>query len=197
MQSQPLLSIWKIAFRGLSVQAQSELLSRMPVQEGSLLSDELRQETIRAVKSFDTRLEIEFTNAPGPDEYLKLPQKLRDRLKPAPHDNAVNIAIYDPATLPLRVKIEASVQESMLVEQVMPVDPRQTGDDVLETGMVRLAVVVGKDGTVIDVKPPAGPQLLLDSAMYAVRRWRYRPMLLNGRPVEVQTTVDVTFLPNR
>jgi protein TonB len=104
---------------------------------------------------------------------------------------------YDPASLPQRIRIDGSEQESMLVEKVMPVYPRQTEEEARETGVVQLAVVVGKDGTVIDVKPVAGPELLIDSAMDAVRRWTYRPTLLNGFPVEVQTDVEVSFTPNR
>jgi protein TonB len=46
---------------------------------------------------------------------------------------------------------------------------------------------------VLEVDPLAGPDPLISSAVDAVRQWKYRPTLLNGRSVEVETTVDVPF----
>ena len=140
-------------------------------------------------QAFNRRLDVHVTPARTRGEFLKLPAELRNRLKPPTCDVAVNVAIHDLAAFPQRIKVEASVQDSMLIEKVSPVDPPQG-----ETGAVQLTVVVGKDGSVIDVNPLDGPQSLIDCAIAAVRRWRYRPTLLNGRPVEVQTSVEVTFL---
>ncbi|HWB86968.1 MAG TPA: energy transducer TonB [Bryobacteraceae bacterium] len=169
-----------------------ELLSRMPIHEGDLLSDELLQRALQVAKAFEAGLEI-LVNPDFPREvYLKLLDNIRSRIRLPVCDDGVTITIYDPASLPQRIRIDGSIQESMLVEKVMPVYPRQTDADASE-GVVQLAVVVGKDGTVIDVKPIAGPEFLIDSAIHAVRRWTYRPTLLNGFPVEVQTTVELTF----
>jgi hypothetical protein len=134
-------------------------------------------------------LEVHVTTARSREEFLRLPEELQNRLTPPTCDDAVNVAVYDPASFPQRIKVEASVQDSMLVERVTPVDPPQG-----VTGAVQLIVVVGKDGSVIDVKPVDGPQSLIDCAIAAVRRWRYPPTLLNGRPVEVQTSIEVSFL---
>lgn len=87
-----------------------------------------------------------------------------------------------PRPWPQRIRVEGDVQEPMLVEKVMPANA---------TGAIQLEVVVGKDGTVIEVRPVSGPELLIAPAMDAVRRWKYRPTLLNGLPVEVQTVVEV------
>jgi TonB family protein len=195
-QSQLPRPISRIFFRGCSKDAQLELLSRIPIHEGALLSEELMQRAQQVAKAFDGRLEMLVNRALPREAYLKLPEKIRDRVKPPASDDGVNVTIYDPASLPQRIRIEGSLQDSMLVDKVMPVYPRQTEEDAGEAGGVQLAVVVGKDGTVIDVKPLAGPELLIDSAMHAVRRWTYRPPLLNGLPVEVQTTVEVSFTPS-
>lgn len=173
-QSPPPRSIWKIFIRGLSEQAQTGLLARLPIHEGAVLTDELIQAARRVAKAYDSRLEIRVNPAPTPG------------------GNAVSVTFFDPSKPPQRIIVEARVQESMLVEKPAPACPSQ---DRPVTGLVQLAVVVAKDGTVMDITPLAGPDTLLDPAVDAVKRWRYRPMLLNGRPVEVQTTVDVSFAP--
>ena len=60
-------------------------------------------------------------------------------------------------------------------------------------GVVRLAAVISKNGTIQDLRLISGPPLLVKAAMDAVSRWRYQPTLLNGDPVEVETEIDVNF----
>jgi periplasmic protein TonB len=60
-------------------------------------------------------------------------------------------------------------------------------------GVVVLAAIIAKDGTIENLHVVSGPGLLTAAALDAVRGWRYRPYLLNGRPVEVETTVRVVF----
>lgn len=50
-----------------------------------------------------------------------------------------------------------------------------------------------KDGMIEDLYVISGPAMLQESALDAVRTWRYRPYLLSKRPVEVETTVNVVF----
>jgi hypothetical protein len=176
-------------FRGCSEQTQTEMLKQMQIREGDMLSDELLQRAREVAQAFNPRFEVHATPVRTREEFLKLPEELRNRLTPPTCDDAVNVAIYDPASFPQRIRVEASVQDSMLIEKVSGGDPPQG-----ETGAVQLTVVVGKDGSVIDVSPLGGPQSLIDSAIAAVRGWRYRPTLLNGRPVEIQTSVEVSFL---
>jgi TonB family protein len=80
-----------------------------------------------------------------------------------------------------------------LVEPVYPLDARQAR---LE-GTVKLHVVVGANGEVESFHPISGPESLTHAAMIAVREWRYRPTLLNGKAVETQEDVTFVFrLPN-
>ena len=60
-------------------------------------------------------------------------------------------------------------------------------------GAVILQAVIAKDGSVEKVKVVQGQALLTDAAIAAVKQWRYRPYLLNGEPVEVETTITVNF----
>jgi TonB family protein len=80
-----------------------------------------------------------------------------------------------------------------LVEPVYPPDARQAR---LE-GTVRLHVVVAADGEIQSFRTISGPESLAQAAMMAIREWRYRPTLLNGKPVEMQEDITFVFrLPN-
>ena len=59
--------------------------------------------------------------------------------------------------------------------------------------MVRLNAIIGKDGTIQNLKVISGHPLLVPAAMEAVKQWVYKPTLLNGEPVEVVTSIDVNF----
>ena len=57
-----------------------------------------------------------------------------------------------------------------------------------------LDALISKEGDIQDLHVVQSPdKLLSDSATKAVRTWRYRPYLLNGNPVEVKTTINVTY----
>jgi protein TonB len=75
---------------------------------------------------------------------------------------------------------------------VQPVYPELAKSARVE-GVVHLAVIIAKDGTIQEIHSLGGPALLIQSAMDAVKQWVYRPTLLNGQPVQVETTVDVNF----
>jgi len=60
-------------------------------------------------------------------------------------------------------------------------------------GVVRMEVLIGKDGSVQDIKVLSGHKLLVMSAVLAVSEWRYQPLLINEKPVEWETEVDVNF----
>jgi protein TonB len=63
--------------------------------------------------------------------------------------------------------------------------------------VVHLSAIIGMDGTVQELTVLDGPAELTQSAMDAVKQWVYRPTLLNGNPVQVQTTIDINYTLNR
>jgi TonB family protein len=91
---------------------------------------------------------------------------------------------------PLRVS--ATDQEAKVIKRVSPVYPAQAAQNHI-SGMVVLDVVIAKDGTVKSVSPTSGDPALTASAMDAVKQRRYQPTLVNGQPVEVETTVSVNY----
>ncbi|HWY07463.1 MAG TPA: TonB family protein [Candidatus Acidoferrales bacterium] len=97
-----------------------------------------------------------------------------------------------PKASPKRVTVGGNVQAARLVNKVTPLYPplaRQTRI----SGTVRLHAIIGKNGAVEQLQVVGGHPLLVQSALDAVRQWRYQPTLLNGDPVEVDTEIDVVF----
>jgi len=89
-----------------------------------------------------------------------------------------------------------NLQIGELINLVEPVYPPAARQARLE-GTVKLHVVVGTNGEVESFHPISGPESLTHAAMIAVREWRYRPTLLNGKAVETQEDVTFVFrLPN-
>ena len=93
---------------------------------------------------------------------------------------------------PTRVRQGGVVQPAKLLHRVEPTYPPLAAQAHV-SGTVRLHANVGKDGSVREVEAISGHALLLRSAMNAVKQWRYSPALLNGHPVEMDTTIDVEF----
>jgi protein TonB len=60
-------------------------------------------------------------------------------------------------------------------------------------GTVVLQATISRSGSIENLKVIGGPPMLQQAAMDAVRSWRYKPYLLNGEPVEVETTINVVF----
>jgi len=94
--------------------------------------------------------------------------------------------------VPERVRVGGQVQPPQLVNKTNPAYPPLARQARIQ-GTVKLEGVIGKDGTVQELKVVSGHPLLIQAALDAVRNWRYRPTMLNGQPVEVITTIDVNF----
>lgn len=82
----------------------------------------------------------------------------------------------------------AAPKPIMRVEPVFPAGAKTAG-------MVRLNVRIGKDGRVVEPIVMSGDPVLVPAAVEAVKQWVYRPILLNGLPVEVVTQVELEVKP--
>ena len=95
-----------------------------------------------------------------------------------------------------RIRVGGQVQQASLINKVQPVYP-PLAKQARISGTVRLQAVIAKDGSIIELQVLSGHPLLQQAALDAVRQWKYRPTLLNGEPVEVDTTIDVIFSLNQ
>ncbi len=105
--------------------------------------------------------------------------------------NSTRAAVPRPA-IPARVRVSQGVQEGLLTHQVKPEYPPLARQARIQ-GSVILQAVIARDGTIQNLRVISGPPMLAPAAIEAVRQWRYRPYILNGDPVEVETQITVNF----
>jgi protein TonB len=141
-----------------------------------------------------------------------IPNTISTRPDPAPTGGPINIAtdsrsgIPDgfgdvhqppaPRVVPLTpkapVRLSTQIASGLLIRKVVPQYP-QLARTMRVSGTVELAATIAKDGTIANLRVVSGPAMLQQAALEAVSQWRYRPYLLNGEPVDVETSVNVIF----
>jgi protein TonB len=91
------------------------------------------------------------------------------------------------------IKVGGNVQEAMVIARPNPIYPPLARQARIQ-GNVVLHAIIDKDGKVSELQVISGHPLLVQSALEAVKNWRYRPTQLNGEAVEVDTTITVSFV---
>ena len=93
---------------------------------------------------------------------------------------------------PQRFRVSSGVMAGLMTHRVDPVYPREAKKKHIK-GDVILRVLVDKQGQVVDVAVIKGDPMFTEAAMDAVKQWRFKPYLLNGEPIEVESTALVSF----
>ena len=101
------------------------------------------------------------------------------------------VAVPKVAT-PQRVRVSQGVSQGLLIRRVNPTYPPLARQARIQ-GTVILRAVISKDGSIENLQLVSGHPMLAPAAIEAVKQWRYKPYLLNGEPVEVDTEVQVNF----
>jgi periplasmic protein TonB len=101
------------------------------------------------------------------------------------------VAVPRVAT-PQRVRVSQGVSQGLLIRKVNPTYPPLARQARIQ-GTVILRAVISKDGSIENLQLVSGHPMLAPAAIEAVRQWKYKPYLLNGEPVEVDTEVQVNF----
>lgn len=94
--------------------------------------------------------------------------------------------------IPKRVRVSQGVSQGLLVYKVQPVYPPEARRERIQ-GTVILRAMISKEGRIADLRLISGPKELAPAAIGAVQQWRYRPYLLLGNPVAVDTEIQVNF----
>jgi protein TonB len=89
-------------------------------------------------------------------------------------------------------RIKSQLEEGQLVNRVEPVYPHIAAISGIQ-GQVKLHAIIARDGRIQSLNVISGPPLLVRAALEAVEQWRYRPYVLNGEAVEVETLITVNF----
>lgn len=96
------------------------------------------------------------------------------------------------AAAPQRVRVSQGVSQGLLIKKVQPTYPPLARQARIQ-GTVMLQAEISKDGTIENLRLMSGHPMLAPAAIEAVKQWRYKPYMLNGEPVAVETTVMVNF----
>ena len=106
--------------------------------------------------------------------------------------NAAAVPKLAAPAAPKRIRISQGVTEGRLIQKIEPKYPPVALSARIQ-GQVLLAAVISKTGEIQNLMLVSGHPMLVPAAIAAVKQWRYRPYLLNGEPVEVETTITVNF----
>jgi TonB family protein len=183
-----------IMVRGLSDDQRDHLLALLPVHEGDTYTPDVLNKVTAAAHSFDEHLSVAVGRR-SPTEFalmISTPEATPGRgvLMPPPPPPLLPPSVATAIGGPQR--IGAGVMVSKIVSQPPPVYPPLAKAARVQ-GTIRFDATIGTDGTVRNLQLLSGPPLLVQAAMTSVQQWVYEPTLLNGKPVEVITTIDVTF----
>ena len=96
------------------------------------------------------------------------------------------------AATPQRVRVSQGVSQGLLIRKVQPAYPPLARQARIQ-GQVVLQAEISKNGSIENLRLISGHPMLAPAAIEAVKQWRYKPYLLNGEPVAVETTVQVNF----
>jgi len=107
---------------------------------------------------------------------------------PKPPDERVN----NNTQTPVRRRVGEPVQAAQLIQRIEPVYP-PLARQLRREGRVELSAIIATDGTIQSLEVISGDPLLVHSALDAVWQWRYRPTILNGQAVEVETRIAAIY----
>src|SRR5579864_2709464 len=130
-----------------------------------------------------------YTSTPG-----SVPQSLRSQMAPAGPDPSSNKPVEAAMPSIEPVTVSEAAERALLTNQSAIAYPANAKG---QQGTVVLQVLVGRDGTVQDAKFFQGSFLFARTAIDGVKQWKFKPYMLNGRPVSIQTTLTMKFKPGQ
>jgi len=105
--------------------------------------------------------------------------------------NSTPVAVPKVAT-PQRVRVSQGVTQGLLMRKIQPAYPPLARQARIQ-GSVLLQAEISKDGSIQNLRLISGHPMLAPAAIEAVKQWKYKPYILNGEPVEVETQITVNF----
>ena len=175
----------------------------LPVHVGDIVGPDQFVATMEAARKFDTHLSAVFIPR-GSDYTLRISAPGGGIVGGVPGGvmggvvggiiSSVPRAQSAPPPPPngQRISVDGTTEAAKLVVQNPPVYPALAKQARI-SGTVELSAIIGTDGHVVNLSVVKGHPLLVQAALDAVKNWVYQPTLLNGQPVEVQTTITVNF----
>jgi len=84
------------------------------------------------------------------------------------------------------------VANSLIRHKVDPIYPREARKNNI-TGDVLLRIIIGRQGNVTNLEVIQGDPILVESAVKAVKQWKYRPYILNGEAIEAESVIKIQY----
>jgi len=183
--------IASIDVRGLSDQARTDLLAALPIHVGDTFSPETMFKAMTVARAFDEHLHLSAGTSPKGETFVTI--ALREASAVPLASGTVNVSQNIASPAAGAIQVGGPVQAAALIYGPRPQYPPLAKQAHI-SGVVHLHATIAANGTVqqLEVIQPAHP-LLAPAAIEAVRTWRYKPTLMNGEPVAVETTIDVSF----
>ncbi len=103
-----------------------------------------------------------------------------------------NAPVVPKVATPQRVRVSQGVTQGLLIRKIQPTYPPLARQARIQ-GSVLLQAEISKEGTIENLRLISGHPMLAPAAIEAVKQWRYKPYILNGEPVEVETQITVNF----
>jgi periplasmic protein TonB len=100
--------------------------------------------------------------------------------------------IVPKVATPQRVRVSQGVTAGLLLRKIQPAYPPLARQARIQ-GPVVLQAEIGKDGSIQNLRLISGHPMLAPAAIEAIKQWKYKPYILNGEPVEVETTITFNF----
>jgi len=190
-----------IEFKELAADVRSRIEAELKIKVGDTVAEDEVERLRQSVRKIDPKLII-FTTPTRVDgtwvsrlifqipdkapEIIRIPLAL---IKPLPPEASATPSRPRPVNVVRLSRGSASVK---LLRSVSPVYPERAKRSEIQ-GTVLLDVIIAEDGLVVGVDVLEGNELLAVAAAEAVKRWVYEPIVIDGRPAAVVTTIDVHF----
>ena len=190
-----------LEIRGLSPEAAAQLKTQLGLETGQEIDPAVLARIRRTLREFDPHLDMLAQPVSGGDDLLLhifvasgggMEKVVKVMPRGGVPGGVVGGIVGGVPAMPSRIRVGANVQAAKLLRSVAPQYPPLAKQARVQ-GVVKLQIVVGPEGRVNSVQAEGGHPLLVPAAMEAARQYEYSPTLLNGKPVEVVTTVDVNF----
>jgi periplasmic protein TonB len=178
------------------LQEQSVAPKPLPKPSPTKPANELHDAVLRPPSAISRNIAMGKTEGTPPNATAEMPGSIPGALPNGVANNVANIARDIPVAAPKiaaqKVRVSSGVAQGLLIHQVTPKYPPLARQARIQ-GTVVLQAVIGKDGTVQNLHVLSGHPMLTQSAMDAVKQWRYKPYFVNGEPVEADTQINVNF----
>lgn len=115
---------------------------------------------------------------------------------PADKSEKGNETTQASARKPFTLRVSSGVAEGLKIHDVRPKYPHEALVKGIQ-GEVSLRATIDKKGDLVDLEVVGGDSILAEAAIKAIKKWKYRPYVFKGEPVEVETLIRVDFHLNR